>query len=349
MGKCIFYWRNNLLMRLLIRFPNWVGDIVMATPVLKVIRNNFPDAHISAVIRKYAIGILEPCPYVDSLIPIDDKNISGLLNLSAIIKKGKYDKAILLTNSPRAFFSVFFAGIKEIYGYRRNIQKYFINGPSPRTENGKIKAVPMTEYYLQICRYMGLNIYENTQTELFVSPEAEEKIERIFREKGVDRNKKIICINPGAKFGSSKCWAPANFAKLADFAAEEFSAQILLITGPSEEKIASEILSKVKKTIIYLPDINLSELKSLIKRVNLLVTNDTGPRHYATAFNIPAVVIIGSTDYRYTDYRRDISSFVKVELDCAPCHLKECPRDHECMVRISPEMVLAHIRNFLAR
>jgi heptosyltransferase-2 len=80
-------------------------------------------------------------------------------------------------------------------------------------------------------------------------------------------------------------------------------------------------------------------LKPLVKRCDLLVTNDTGPRHYAVAFDVPVVVIMGPTDPRYTSSNLGKTTVIRIDLDCSPCHRKTCPTDHRCMTKITPEMV----------
>jgi heptosyltransferase-2 len=317
----------------------------MATPLIRCVRENFPDARIVAGVRGYAAGVLDACPHIDSIIVCEDKTIGGMLRLAGKIRRERFDKAILLTNSPRAFIPVLFGGAKGIHAYRRNLQKFFVRGPSPLLEKGRVKAIPMTEYYMEICRNMGLGLPKKIKTELFVSKEADAEISALLSENGIAAADKIICINPGAKFGSSKCWPPANFARLVELAHREFSAKIVLISGPGEEKLAAEIVDKTKTPLTHLGKVNLSRLKPLIRRSSLLITNDTGPRHYATAFGVPAVVILGPTDVAYTDYGRDITSFVSANADCSPCHLKACPCDHRCMTSISPEMVLDEMKN----
>jgi heptosyltransferase-2 len=148
-------------------------------------------------------------------------------------------------------------------------------------------------------------------------------------------------MNSGAKFGSSKCWPPDYFAKLAELFENRWHCKILLFVGPGEEDIAQSIVEISRATIVNTgPDnIDLALLKHMIRSCRLLVTNDTGPRHYAVAFDIPVVVIMGPTDPRYTAANLEKTIVLRQELDCSPCHKKTCPRDHECMFMITPEAV----------
>jgi heptosyltransferase-2 len=114
-----------------------------------------------------------------------------------------------------------------------------------------------------------------------------------------------------------------------------------LFAGPGEEEIAKTIVGKSRANIIdTAPDnIDLAYLKPLIKRCDLLVTNDTGPRHYAVAFDIPTVVLMGPTNPLYTAANLDRTIVIREEMDCSPCHKKVCPTDHRCMKDITPEKV----------
>jgi heptosyltransferase-2 len=86
--------------------------------------------------------------------------------------------------------------------------------------------------------------------------------------------------------------------------------------------------------------VDLELLKPVVQRCNLMITNDTGPRHYAVAFDIPVVVIMGPTDPRYTDANLEKTIIVRRDLECAPCHHKECALHHSCMTEILPEEVM---------
>ena len=332
-------------MKIFIRCPNWVGDVVMATPVFKCIRQNFPDAHITAGIRKYAYGVIEDGPWFDSVLFCEDKTLGGLYRTCMDVRSRRFDKAVLLTNSDRAFLIAFLGGIREIYGYKRNLQKFFIKqGPVPEIENEKIKAIPMTDYYIEICRKMNLELPPVPTPELFVRKELEVKAAEILKKHGISDGDLVIGINPGAKFGSSKCWPVEYFAKFADMASERLGAKIIVFGGPGEAEITGRIEALSKGITINTAKDNaglgLSLLKAMIKKCRLLVTNDTGPRHYATAFGIYSIVLMGSTDPRFVEYGLDLMSVIRKDLECSPCQQKICPTGtHECMTSIMPEMV----------
>jgi heptosyltransferase-2 len=335
---------------ILVRCPNWVGDIVMATPAFECLRNSFPKAKIIACIRKYALGVIDGGPWFDGVIECNDKTLSGLMQTISHIRNAYPNMAVLFPNSVRSWLETKFGGVELIYGYRRNLRKIFLTGgPKPvRTHDG-IKPMPMVDYYLELCRSLGLSIPETIKPRLFISDQLQEMGERRLAAYGINAQDKVIGLNPGASFGSSKCWPPEYFARLAELLEAQLDCKIILFAGPGEEDIAGDIVGKSLATIINTaPDrIDLANLKPLVKRCDLLVTNDTGPRHYAVAFDVPVVVLMGPTNPLYTSANLDKTIVIRKDMECSPCHKKICPTDHRCMKDISPETVFENVKKML--
>lgn len=320
--------------------PNWVGDVVMATPVFACLRSNYPKARIVGVIRRYAHGVIEDSPWFDSIIDCDDKTLKGFSSLVKVVRSLKPDMAVLMSNSFRCALIAKLGNVKKIYGYKRNCRTFLLSdGPKPiPCENG-ILPVPMVSYYMELCSFLNLKVPDQTEPKLFFSGQLAQKGENLLKKYNINEDDMVIGLNPGAKFGSSKCWSPENFAKLAELFKEKFECKILLFAGPGEDSIAGSIVKAGKAGVINTgPDkIDLSLLKHMIKRCQLLVTNDTGPRHYAVAFDVPVVVVMGPTDPGYTDANLEKTIVLRKELDCSPCHKPKCPLDHHnCMKMIQP-------------
>ncbi len=332
--------------------PNWVGDVVMATPVFACLRHNFAGARLVGVIRKYAQGVVADGPWFDHLIACDDKTIRGFFTLVQTIRRLHPEIAVVLPNSLRSTLAVWLAGVKNIYSYRRNYRSLLLRGgPVPLPEGKGFLPVPMVEYYLNICRWLGLDLPEQTTPTLYISASIAEKGRQLLENNGIHSEDMVIGLNPGAKFGSSKCWPPEYFSQLAELFAAQWNCKILLFAGPGEDDIAKFISKTSQAEIINTgPDkVDLSLLKYLVKRCQLLVTNDTGPRHYAVAFKVPVVVVMGPTDPRYTAANLEKTLVLRQELDCSPCHQKECPRNHECMLMIKPETVFEGSKRLLEK
>ncbi|SPD72237.1 ADP-heptose--LPS heptosyltransferase [uncultured Desulfobacterium sp.] len=338
---------------ILVRCPNWVGDIVMATPVFACLRENFPNALIAACIKQYAQGIIEGSPWFDRIIACNDKTYAGFKQTVKDIRRIRPDMAIVLPNSIRSFLSVWLGGVRNIYGYKRNFRSLFLaGGPSPiRDIAGKVRPMAMLDYYLELCRFLDLKLPAYPRPELFVSDSLRAKGERLLRSYQIEPNDIVVGLNPGASFGSSKCWPAEYFAELAGLIKSQFECKIILFVGPGEEGIAEAIVKNCRVPVVNTgPDrVDLATLKPLIKRCSILITNDTGPRHFAVAFGIPVVVIMGPTNPLYTSANLDKTVVIRRELDCSPCHKKVCPTDHRCMTEIRPEMVFGEVKKMLGR
>jgi heptosyltransferase-2 len=332
---------------IIVRCPNWVGDIVMATPVLDCLSANFPNASMTVAVRRYARGILQDGPWFDQIIDADDKTFGGLYQVVRNIRQTKPDLAFLLPNSFRSAMTLWLGGAKSIYGYRRDGRALFLDGgPRAKRKHKQILPIPMTDYYLEICRSLNLSMPDSTKPSLFIGDELYDKGQGLLKKYGIENDDKVIGLNPGASFGSSKCWSPENFARLAELLESTFKAKILLFVGPGEDEIAQIITNETQADIIdTTPDrVDLALLKPLIKRCDILITNDTGPRHYAVAFDVPVVAIMGPTDPRYTADNLEKTVVIRQELECSPCHKKVCPVDHRCMTTITPERVMTATR-----
>jgi heptosyltransferase-2 len=322
----------------------------MSIPALDCFRRNFPQAKIIGIVKNRAQGILRDGPWFDGFIDSEDKSWGGFWRMTKRIRQCKADMAVLLPNSVRSLLGVWLGGVKEIYGYRRDFRALFLSGgPKPLRNNNGIVPMPTTETYLGICRWLGLSVPEKVKPKLFVGQQVLERAESLFQKYGIEENDLVIGLNPGASFGASKCWPAEHFAELAELCEKELGAKTMLFAGPGEEGIVKAILRRSRAEIINTMNegVDLELLKPLVRRCNLLITNDTGPRHYAVAFDVPVVVIMGPTDPRYTASNLDHTVVVRKEMDCSPCHKKTCPRQHECMTEITAAEVFTAARDLL--
>jgi len=340
---------------ILIRCPNWVGDVVMATPAFRAVRTTFPNARITALIKKYARAIINDSPWFDEVIEYDPagehRGARGYLRLIGRLRRERPDVALILVNSARGALEAWLAGAGRRVGYDRGGRRLLLtDAVPPPTENGRIVPQNMVEYYLRLCSEIGCPP-QPTREELFVRREIESKAEAFLHEHGHDPARPLVGINPGAAFGSSKCWLPERFAQVADAIIERHGCDVLICCAPSEVEIARSIEREMRRRPINPCDDNpgLEIYKAIIKRLRLLVTNDTGARHIAVAFGVPVVVIFGPTSRRYTDINLDQTTIVSANVDCAPCQRKVCPTGtHECMKAVTVEMVLEAVDQRLA-
>jgi heptosyltransferase-2 len=341
--------------RILIVLPNWVGDLVLATPALRAMRARFAESKITFLVKPHLADILAGGDWMNDTVywPAKGrtraKNRQGFLGLAGELRDRDYDWAVLLTNSFRSAMLTRLAAIRRRVGYDRDGRGLLLTDKLLAAKaDGKYLPVPMTRYYNAIARYLGCRDCP-TKLELYTTPREEAIAEQTLVEAGIEKGRPFIVLNPAASFGPAKCWLPERFAEVGDQLAREHGAAVFIMCGPKETQIARQVAGTMREAPVVLdrPVLPLGPSKALIRRASLLVTNDTGPRHFANAFGTPVVTIFGPTDPEWTATDAAAERSLMVPVDCGPCMKRHCPLDHRCMTRISSDMVLEKARELL--
>jgi heptosyltransferase-2 len=250
------------------------------------------------------------------------------------------------------------AGIERIVGYDRDGRGFLLSDKLlPVKERGKFVPTPIVKYYLGLAHYCG-SVDRDLKLELFVTEsdrrEAREALSRSGLDPDIDRPAStgappLVMLNPGAQYGAAKCWLPEYFAALADRFIADLGATVLISAAPRERGIVDAIVRQMKHVPVDLSraGTTLGAVKDLVRRCDLMVTNDTGPRHIAAAFDVPVVTIFGPTHPEWTEIYFARERKVSVKVFCGPCQKKICPLDHRCMTRVTPGMVYATSRELL--
>jgi len=347
--------RETQPQKIAVRCPNWVGDLVMCTPALRSLRQHFTSAHISVMVKPALRAVIEHLPFVDEIIEYEpkgrDRGLINYISFMSHLRKQRFDLGILMPHSFSSGLVFYLAAIPERVGYNRNARGWMLTRKvAPFTEQGKIVPVNMVRLYLELVKNLGCSAADS-RVELKTSASAEKWVDNFFAQQGIADDDFTVVIIPGATFGSSKCWKDSSFAEVADALISEYRARVFIVPGPGEADIAQSIRNNMKQPPVDMGRgiLPLDRLMALVRRCSLLVTNDTGPRHFGVAFNKPVIVLMGPTDPRYTDYGLDKTVILRGNADCAPCHLKTCPTDHCCMTLITPQKVLTAAREMIEK
>jgi len=329
---------------IIIRSPNWVGDVVMATPAFRCIRENFSGAKITIALKSYVQKLIEGAPWFDEILVLDSNKQSHkstrFFSLVGQIRSGEYDLGFLFPNSFSSALLFCLGGVKCRVGYKRDARSWLLTDRINRFfENGRFRPTYMGDYYLRLCTEMGCEVHSK-ELELFINEESQWRVDEIFKDCNLN-GRPLVLLNPGAAYGSSKCWTAEGFARTADLIKQQLECNIAIVCAPHEIQLARDIEHAAKSRLINLANqvISLDVLKALIKRCDLLITVDSGPRHIAVAFKRPVVTLMGPNDPRYTESLSEIGQVIRADVDCLACHLKVCPKDHRCMTQIKPEQV----------
>ncbi len=341
--------------KILVVQPSWVGDAVMATPALRAIREQFPQAHIAYMMKRYVKPIYTGLPWADQLITYrsgktEKKAGKGLFDLARRLRGAKFDLAIILPNSFQTALICKMANIPRVVGYDRDGRGFLLSDKLlPRKEKGKFVPTPILKTYLGLAHYLGSQ-GRDLSMKLFVTESEKREASAVLESAGLAGDLErpaaagkapLIFMNPGAQFGSAKCWLPEYFAALSDRLIEELGATVLLSGAPRERRIVETIYRLMKHAPVDLlaKGSTLGSLKEIVRRCDLMITNDTGPRHIAAAFDVPVITLFGPTHPEWTEIYFPKERKLAVKVFCGPCQKKTCPLDHRCMTRLTPEMV----------
>jgi len=329
--------------KILVRPPNWIGDVVMSTPALGSLRAAFPTSEIVLAANPVVSELMSPHPFCDGVIVFDKKGphggIGGLWKFSRLLAGERFDLAILFQNAIEAAIVVRLAGIKMRGGYNTDGRGLLLTHAVRVTKEAR--RLHHIQYYLNMLSALG------------IAPAAQEPRlqcteEEMCRAADILGAGRWAAINPGAAYGSAKRWYPERFAQVADALASDFGYRVVLTGGPVEAGIGAEIVSRMQsKPLNMIGKTSLRQLMALLASVNLVITNDSGPMHVAAAFGRPVVAVFGPTDHTVTSPLCSRFALVRKETECAPCLKRKCPTDHRCMADISVNDVLSAIEGLL--
>ena len=334
------------LKKILLRAPNWVGDSAVATPAMRAIRAKFPDAEITVMVRPSVSGVFASAGFVDRVWT--EPRPSGLrewFRIARDVRRHQFDMAVLFPNSFESAAMVFLGGVRQRIGYSMDSRGWMLT----HRIQGEKRKVHHVNYYLELAKAVSADV-SNPSMEMTARSEDRANARKLLAAAGIPANARFMVLSPGAAFGAAKRWGDQQFAAAADTLADEYKLSVVIIGSEGERSISDSIRHFMKATPVILNGkTSLETLIGLIAESSLMLGNDSGPVHLASALGIPAVAVFGATDYIVAAPYGPLGRAVHVPVECSPCWLRECPIDHRCMTRVSPEMVCSAAREVLGR
>ena len=326
------------------RATNWVGDAVMCLPALQALRVSFPGSHIAVMARPWVADIYRGEAFCDEVIEYDAprgwKGFVRKLATAKTLRLGRFDCAILLQNAFEAALLAWWARVPVRIGYDRDGRGALLTNRIPVPKPGEIPA-HQRFYYLELLKRAGLiQSYSPESPVAFTSTDAARRrgAER-FDEYGIEG--RVIGISPGAAFGSAKRWLPERFAQAAVQVAKAESATVVIFGTAEEaalgERVAAMVMECGIRALNLAGKTKLRDFIDMAAACDLFLTNDSGTMHIASAMGVPTVAVFGPTDENATGPAGDRYRILRHPVECAPCHLRECPIDHRCMTRVTAE------------
>ncbi len=343
--------------RLLVVLPTWVGDCVMATPLLRALRRGLPEARIVGWGPRGTASILRGLPYLDRL-RTRRKNES-LLDQAGRIRAGRFDATMLLPGSFRSAAVLRLAGVPRRIGYGRDGRGWLLTDAlAPETvgrwPRRSYATVPTIDYYLRLLDPLGIEANGREMTLGQTAREARAAAAVLEAANVAGSGGPRVILVPGGNYGSAKLWPPAHFAALADRLVEQFDARVAISVAPNERPIADDIRARcrlAKPVDLSRHGLTLGALKGVCRAADLVVTNDTGTRHVAAAVGAKLVTLFGPTNEKWTTLYGVREIELSEPVPCRPCQLKRCPlpppQTQRCLTELSPDRVLAACEQML--
>lgn len=333
--------------RILIVGPAWVGDMVMAQSLFKVLRAGSPDACIDVIAPPWSEPLLARMAEVRRAVPLPIGH--GELKLATRVRVGRslrderYRRAIVLPRSAKAALVPFFADVPRRTGFRGEMRYGLLND---------VRRLDRARLDQTVKRFIALGLPPDAplppppHPELAIDAEIRAGFARRLAVDGRD----VVALMPGAAYGPAKCWPLEYFGQLA--AALTASGVVVVVLGSDGERETGEqIRRKGGSDVINLcGETRLAETVDILSLSGAAVTNDSGLMHVAAASGTQVIAIYGSTSAEFTPPLTDRKTIVSLGLDCSPCFERECPLGHlRCLRDITPDRVLGEVRSALHR
>jgi heptosyltransferase-2 len=322
--------------KLAVLAPNWLGDAVMALPLIRDLRRGFEGASLVVVARPSVAPLFSMVPGVDRIVTLDGKHdVQRLIDESC-------DAALLLPNSFASAWLVKRAGIAERWGFSRDLRGPLLT----KAFRTPLRYRHQVEYYQALGRALGLESGP-PYAAIDVPDEAREAARILLNESGFPADRPFVVFAPGAAYGRAKQWLPERFAELARLLADDEIATVLV--GARGDMPACEQIARESPAIDLCGRTDLATLAGVLSRARATVANDSGAMHLAAAVGIAVTAIFGPTNDQRTAPLQATGDapapvVVTTDVSCRPCMLRECPIDHRCMTRISA----SRVRNLLS-
>lgn len=334
---------------IIVRMPNWLGDLVMATPILSDLRHHWPKSKITAMCQGSTGEILKEDPHIDEILNFKKPN--GWLHrkkhgdVLLPLKQGNYDLGILTTNSFSSAWLFWKGNVANTIGFDTFPRRWLIDYPIPFPKERLSQHLVYT--YKSLLVPLGIPI-SSTPPKLYLSKEEQIRAHEALKKLGFQSDNIVIGINPGAAYGSAKCWLPDRFKEVAKKLLQNPRVKILFFGDKSGAPVVHEICNNLPpdRAINLAGKTNLRELMALIESCQVLLTNDSGPMHMASALGVPLLALFGSTS-DITTGPFNGGKVIHRHVACSPCYRRECPIDFRCMTQIGVQDVYDQLLDIL--
>lgn len=325
-----------------------IGDAVLSTASLLALRRFLPKARIDVLLQDWVAPLLEGFTAVDNVISVKEDTVSRA-RVAAELRRAQYDVAYNLHGGATATFLTFASFASHRVGYAGYRYARLHNQRAPSSAAlWKKDDLHSVEQQLGLIGWTGVPVTDRPRTALAITPEARAKVAQKLEAHSIDPSRRIALIHPAAAF-DTKRWATEKFAQVVDYLSSGGFSCVSL-TGPGEEALGKELVSRSQAPMTSLSDLSLPEVTALADRSSIFVGNDSGIAHIAAAVSTPGVVIFGSSNVvHWRPWSSAPWEVVREEMPCAPCPGYTCSEfvTPECINRVPVDRVVSAIERVL--
>jgi heptosyltransferase-2 len=330
--------------RVVVRLPNWLGDVVMSVPALRELRRIAPTAHITLVSRPGTADVFIDADFADEVLTYTRKGWTSAWNQAREWQRRRFDVAVIFQNAFEAAAIAFLARVRTRIGYTAERRGALLTHqlPLPSWKNERHESF----YYLNVVAELERLIGGSSalkklapDMKLEVTDSRKRRARQILTEHGARRREPLVLLCPGSINRRAKRWPVERYAALSDRFIET-GVNVALIGSAAEKDISRQVCEQTAhQPVVLTGKTTVDEVISIISIADVLITNDTGPAHLGAALDTPTLVIFGPTNPLTTYPLSSLAEIIRRPPDCAPCMLRDCPIDHPCMTAISPAEV----------
>lgn len=339
-------------LRTLVIAPNWIGDAVMAQPLIALLARFDPRGRIDAVAPPHIAPVMRAMPGIGEVVEMPNRHGSlqwrERWQLARKLRARGYERCVVLPNSFKSALAPWLAGIASRVGYRGEARYGLLNTvhvPAP----GDTRP-PMVEFYAALAFEPGHRLPGPLPDPVLAHDPGREAA--VLARLGIARDARLVVLAPGAEYGPAKQWPARHFAALAARLVADSPAVVVAVVGSSKERaLATEIVALSGLACRNLAgETSIDEALALIARADGVVSNDSGLMHVAAAYRRPQVAVFGSSDPRHTPPRSPRARVQWLHLPCSPCFARKCPLGHtDCLNGIAPDTVHAALAGAMRR
>lgn len=301
-----------------VRSPNWLGDALMTLPAVRNLKKMLGDAPLTVATPAKLTDLWSSAPFVDRVMGL--KQPKSLFDTAKQLRAEKFGDAILLTNSFRTAAEAALARIPVIVGYPGHSRRWLLKHVVERSSYTSARA-HQKYHYIDLISSLGAP--EDDTFPTLRRPQMEQRLDQ-------------VSLFPGAEYGPAKRWPPSYFCEIARRFRDQRQAKVIIMGARKDCPIAAEITAQLPWVENRTGQTSLAEVMTEISRSRLVLCNDSGAMHLASALGVPTVAVFGSTEPSRTGPLGPHNAVLRRHVPCSPCFLRNCPLDFACMITLTP-------------